>query len=157
MGTGNNNFSPDMNMNRAMLVTVLHRLDGQQNKKGVMFTDIPEGQWYSDAVSWAATNGIVSGYSQGIFGPDDSITREQLATILYRYAAYLGLETKSGGNLTGFNDQDRVSDYALEPMSWAVEKGLITGLPGKLLNPGGNATRAEVSAILMRFIDMALK
>jgi hypothetical protein len=157
MGTGNNNFSPDMNMNRAMLVTVLHRLDGQQNKKGVMFTDIPEGQWYSDAVSWAATNGIVSGYSQGIFGPDDSITREQLATILYRYAAYLGLETKSGGNLTGFNDQDRVSDYALEPMSWAVEKGLITGLPGKLLNPGGNATRAEVSAILMRFIDMVLK
>lgn len=157
MGTGNNNFSPDMNMNRAMLVTVLHRLDGMQNEKGVMFNDITEGQWYSDAVSWAATNGIVSGYSHGMFGPDDSITREQLATILYRYAAYLGLDTSVGGNLTGFNDQDRVSVYALEPMSWAVEKGLITGLPGKLLNPNGNATRAEVSAILMRFIDMVLK
>lgn len=157
MGTGNNNFSPDMNMNRAMLVTVLHRLDGMQNKKGVMFNDIIEGQWYSDAVLWAAANNIVSGYSEGLFGPDDSITREQLATILYRYAAYLGLDTNIGGSLTGFNDQDRVSDYAMEPMSWAVEKGLITGLPGKLLNPGGNATRAEVSAILMRFIDMALK
>jgi hypothetical protein len=157
MGTGNNSFSPDMNMNRAMLVTVLYRLDGMQNKKGVMFTDITEGQWYTDAVSWAATNGIVSGYSQGIFGPDDSITREQLATILYRYAAYMGLDTTIGGSLSGFNDQDKVSDYAQEPISWAVEKGLITGLPGKLLNPNGNATRAEVSAILMRFIDMVLK
>jgi len=157
MGTGDNKFSPDMNMNRAMLVTVLHRLDGQKNKKGVVFTDIPEGQWYSDAVSWAATNNIISGYSKGIFGPDDSITREQLATILYRYAAYLGFDTNSKGSLTDFSDQDKVSSYALEPMSWAVEKGLITGVPGKLLSPAGNATRAEVSAILMRFIDMVLK
>ncbi|WP_019230314.1 S-layer homology domain-containing protein [Sedimentibacter sp. B4] len=157
MGTGENNFSPDMKMNRAMLVTVLHRLDGLQNKRDVVFTDISEEQWYSDAVSWAASNNIVSGYSEGIFGPHDSITREQLATILYRYAIYLGLDTSSKGSITDFNDQDKISGYALDPMSWAVEKGLITGLPGKLLNPGGNATRAEVSAILMRFIDMVLK
>lgn len=157
MGTGENNFSPDMKMNRAMLVTVLHRLDGLQNKKGVVFTDISEDQWYSDAVSWAASNNIVNGYSEGTFGPEDSITREQLATILYRYAAFMGLDTSSKGSLTDFNDQDKVSGYALDPMSWAVEKGLITGFSGKLLNPGGNATRAEVSAILMRFIDMALK
>jgi len=156
MGTGGDNFSPDLSMNRAMLVTVLHRLDGLRKDKIEGFFDVPEGQWYSDAVSWAVSSNIISDYGEGEFGPNDNITREQLATILFRYAKYLGLDMTNEGSLGKFNDQDKVSSYAFEPMNWAVEKGIITGLPGGLLNPNGNATRAEVSTMLMRFISLAV-
>ena len=157
MGTGGNNFSADDNMSRAMLVTVLHRLDGLVKSKGTDFSDVPDGQWFSDAVEWAAANGIVGGYGNGDFGTGDNITREQLAVILYRYASYLGLDTSGGGSLSGFSDGSSVSGYALEAMKWATDNGLINGRPGGALDPSGNATRAEVAAILMRFVEMAVK
>lgn len=157
MGTGDNNFSPDMSMSRAMLVTVLHRLDGLKKSAGESYNDVSEGQWYFDSVSWAVNNNLVSGYGEGVFAPDDSISREQLATILFRYAKYLGWDTKNEGNLGKFNDQDKISSYAIDSMKWAVDNNIITGLPGNLLNPDGKATRAEVSAIIMRFINLALK
>jgi hypothetical protein len=157
MGTGDNIFSADINMNRAMLVTVIHRLDGMELEAGMEFIDVADGQWYSAAVSWATARDIIKGYGNGNFGPDNSITREQLVTIIYRYAEYTGTDMLSGGGLQGFMDSDQVSDYALQPMAWAVETGLVKGLPGGYINPDGNATRAEVAEILMRFINMIVE
>ena len=157
MGTGGNLFSADENMSRAMLVTVLHRLDGLMKCEGTDFNDVPGGQWFSDAVEWAAANGIVGGYGNGDFGTGDNITREQLAVILYRYASYLGIDTTSKGDLSGFSDNSTVSGYALEAMRWASEAGLVNGRPGGILDPSGNATRAEVAAVLMRFVELVVQ
>ena len=145
-------FEPNTAMTRAMLVTVLWRYEGSPAEGTNSFTDVPDGQWYTDAVAWAAHNGIVGGVGNNRFDPNGNITREQMATILFRYSNSLGLDTSDREELDYFPDGDQVSAYALDALSWAVSTGLINGSEGKLL-PQGNATRAQVATILMRFIE----
>lgn len=138
-------FGPSKSMTRAMLVTVLYRMAGEPYAPAASFKDVAAGSWYAPAVGWAASEGIVTGTGDGKFSPNVSITREQMAAILYRYAKASG-----GASLDGFSDGDTVSSYAKAPMEWAVGAGLITGSGGKLM-PKGTATRAQVAAILHRF------
>lgn len=149
-GVGDGKFDPEGTMTRAMLVTVLWR-DASSPAAGVnRFTDVPNGSWYTPAVTWAADAKVVTGTSDSTFDPNGNITREQMATILYRYAQKSGFDTSARGDLSGFPDAATVSNYAREAVAWAVGAGLINGSDGKLL-PKGNATRAQVSAILMRY------
>lgn len=149
-GTGPNAFNPGGTTTRGMIVTILHRLEGSPAAWGAAFPDVPSGQYYSQAVAWASANGIVNGYDNGLFGPNDSITREQMAAILYRYAAHKGYNVSARADLSAYPDAWRVSGYALDAMSWANQAGLITGSGNSLL-PGGDAIRAQAAAILMRF------
>ena len=151
-GTGANTFSPGGTTTRAMIVTILHRLEGTPAAAGSAFTDVPAGQYYAQAVGWASSVGVVNGYGDGTFQPDAPITREQMAAILCRYAQYKGVDVSRRADLTRFPDSAKVSPYAAEPMGWAVESGLITGMDGQLA-PGGSATRAQVATILMRLCE----
>lgn len=155
-GVGNGNFAPNDPMTRAMLVTVLWRYEGSPTEGANSFSDVPNGQWYTQAVAWAAANGIVGGVGNNRFAPNGNITREQMAAILYRYADKKGFDTSKRGNLNAFADKSRVSAYAVEAIAWAVGEGIIGGSDGRL-DPGGNATRAQVSTILMRFIENFVK
>ena len=151
-GTGEGRFSPDLTTSRAMIVTILYRLEGSPAVSGgASFADVTAGQWYSDGVAWASANGIVTGYSNGSFGPDDTITREQMAAILYRYARYKGYDLSAQAALDGYADAAQVSAYAADAMKWAVGSGLITGTSGTTLSPAGSATRAQAAVILARF------
>ena len=151
-GTAADRFSPNASTTRAMLVTVLYRMDGSAISSGnAPFTDVPAGSWYADAVSWAAENGIVTGYSATRFAPNEPVTREQVAAILYRYAKLCDRDLSPAASLTAFADHASVSGYAREALSWAVGSGLIGGSNGRL-NPSGTATRAEIAAILHRFL-----
>lgn len=155
-GTSASTFSPDSAMTRSMIVTVLHRLeDTPAASAASAFADVPSGTWYTDAVSWANAKGIVQGTGNG-FKPNDSVTREQLAKILYEYTRSLGLSTSQRAALTSFSDQGKVSSWAKDAMQWAVSAGLINGKTGGVLDPTGNATRAEVSTILQRLITNVL-
>lgn len=154
-GVGNEKFNPEGKLNRAMLVTVLHRLAGEPAALGNSFSDVAKGTWYTDAVLWASQKGLVKGYNSEKFGPLDEITREQLIVILYRYMWMLGKDTNVYGNISTFKDSDNVSLWAREAMKWAAGTGLIQGNKD-YLNPGGNATRAEASTMLMRFIKLVL-
>lgn len=147
-GTSEEAFSPDAQMNRAMVVTVLYRLSGAKAPEHPpSFADVPEDAWYADAVGWAAAEGIVTGTGAG-FDPEGAVTREQLATILYRYA-----DGSPEGTLDGFPDRGEVSPWAVEALSWATEYALIRGRPDGSLDPQGTATRAEVATILMRYLE----
>ena len=155
-GTGANTFEPESTMTRAMLVTVLWRYANAPKPGANPFTDVPNGKWYTDAVAWAAESGVVNGVGDGKFEPDGSVTREQMATILYRYAQKVGIDTSKHTELSAFPDASRVSAYARAPMQWIVAEGVIGGSRENgqdWLNPQGNATRAEVATILMRFIE----
>ena len=155
-GTGTNTFEPESTMTRAMLVTVLWRYANAPKPGANPFTDVPNGKWYTDAVAWAAENGVVNGVGDGKFEPDGSVTREQMATILYRYAQKVGIDTSKHTELSAFPDASHVSAYARAPMQWIVAEGVIGGSRENgqdWLNPQGNATRAEVATILMRFIE----
>ena len=157
-GVGNGMFEPESSMTRAMLVTVLWRYAGSPAGWENPFTDVPNGSWFTQAVAWAAENGIVNGVGNNKFEPDSNITREQMAAILFRYAAMSGFDTSARGNLDQYPDRGDVSGYAVEPLSWAVAEGLIKGTDngnGILLDPQGNATRAQVATIIMRFIRTA--
>lgn len=157
-GTGADTFAPDATTTRAMVVTILYRLDGEPAvTKDIPFADVPAGQWYSNAINWAAANGIVDGYGNGKFGPDDTITREQMAAILYRYASYKGYSVSDLANLTGYTDAASVSEWASTAMRWAVAEGLIEGTSATTLSPSGDSTRAEVATILMRFCEGVVK
>lgn len=159
-GVAENTFDPEGSMTRAMLVTVLWRYAGQPAEGENTFSDVPDGQWYSQAVAWAAHNGVVNGVAPGQFDPDGNVTREQMAVILFRYANKLGLNTDRRGNFTAFEDATKVSGYALDALQWAVAENVVGGSRegGKLyLNPQGNATRAEVATLLMRYIENILK
>ena len=159
-GTGSNTFEPESTMTRAMLVTVLWRYANAPKPGANPFTDVPNGKWYTDAVAWAAENGVVNGVGDGKFEPDGSVTREQMATILYRYAQKVGIDTSKHTELSAFPDASRVSAYARAPMQWIVAEGVIGGSRENgqdWLNPQGNATRAEVATILMRFIENVAK
>ena len=155
-GVGGGNFAPDSPMTRAMLVTVLWRYEGEPKEGKNTFTDVPDGQWYTQAVAWAAANGIVGGVGNGKFDPNGNITREQMAAILFRYAEKKGFDTTARGDLSKFPDAGKVSSWAKDAIAWAVAEGIIGGSDGKLL-PQGNATRAQVSTILMRFIENIAK
>ena len=153
-GTDQGVFSPNADTSRGMIVTILHRLEGTPEAELSGFTDVPVGEYYTGAVGWASQNGIVSGYGEGgegHFGPNDSITREQLAAILYRYAAKKGLDMTVRGDLSGFGDAGNISDYAVEPLRWAVGVGLISGMGDGNVAPQGCASRAQVATILTRY------
>ena len=151
-GTAQDRFSPDLTTNRAMLVTILYRLAGSPAVDGgSAFADVSGGDWFASGVAWASANGIVTGYGDGRFGPNDPITREQMAAILYRYAGFAGQSTAGQADLSGYTDAGQVSPYAAEAMGWAADRGLITGVSADTLAPGGSATRAQVATILMRF------
>ena len=155
-GTDSRSFSPNASMTRAMLVTVLYRLEGEPTVTGrSSFTDVRSGTYYEKAVIWAAANGIVTGTDSTSFSPDAKVTREQLAAILYRYAQYRKLDTDASAKLNSFTDADSVSAYASEALGWAVSEGLINGASGKLM-PKGDATRAQVAAILHRLVKNVL-
>ena len=156
LGTSKTLLSPHGTVTRGMMATILWRMEGSLAPKGEnSFTDVEAGMWYTDAITWAAENGIFAGYSMDKFGPDDPITREQLTAIFYRYADYKGYKLTVTGNLDKFEDADKITDYAKMVMQWAVGNGLIKGKSETLLDPQGTATRAEISAMLHRFIEKA--
>ena len=154
LGTSKTLFSPHGTATRGMMATILWRMEGSPAPKGKnSFTDVEAGKWYADAITWTAENGIFAGYGKDKFGPDDPITREQLAAIFYRYADYKGYDLTVKGNLDTFKDADKITDYAKTAMQWAVGSGLMKGKSGNLLDPQGTATRAEIAAMLHRFIE----
>ena len=154
LGTSKTLFSPHGTATRGMMATILWRMEGSPVPKGKnSFTDVEAGKWYADAITWTAENGIFAGYGKDKFGPDDPITREQLAAIFYRYADYKGYDLTVKGNLDTFKDADKITDYAKTAMQWAVGSGLVKGKSGNLLDPQGTATRAEIAAMLHRFIE----
>ena len=154
LGTSKTLFSPHGTATRGMMATILWRMEGSPVPKGKnSFTDVEAGKWYADAITWTAENGIFAGYGKEKFGPDDPITREQLAAIFYRYADYKGYDLAVKGNLDKFKDADKITDYAKTAMQWAVGSGLMKGKSGNLLDPQGTATRAEIAAMLHRFIE----
>ena len=153
-GTGIDRFSPNAPLTRAMIVTILYRMAGSPSVSGSSdFTDVAASKWFAKAVAWAAANGIVNGYGSGLFGPNDPVTREQLAAILYRYAVYGGMTAVTlEENLGSFADTAQLSAYAIQAMNWAVGQGLING-SGSNLVPKAQATRAQVAAIIHRYLE----
>lgn len=153
-GTGADRFSPNAPLTRAMIVTILYRMAGSPSVSGSSdFTDVAAGKWFAKAVAWAAANGIVNGYGDSLFGPNDPVTREQLAAILYRYAVYGGMTAVTlEENLGSFADTAQLSAYAIQAMNWAVGQGLING-SGNNLVPKAQATRAQVAAIIHRYLE----
>lgn len=156
-GTSSTTFSPNETTTRAMIVTMLHRLENEPTASAAGFTDVASNTYYANAVAWAAANGVVTGVSETSFAPNDAITREQLAAILYRYAELKGYNVSASGSLSGYTDASQISSYATTAMQWANSTGLITGKTSTTLSPKGNATRAEVATILMRFCENIAK
>ena len=148
-GVSANEFAPDATTTRGMIVSMLARLEGVESANDAGFADV-EGEWYATAVNWAASVGVVNGYEDNTFRPNDAITREQLAAILMNYAAYKGEDVSARADLSAYTDQP--SAWAEETMSWAVAEGLISGVTNTELQPQGQATRAQVAAILQRFL-----
>ena len=154
-GTSKTAFSPYGNTTRGMIATVLWRMEKEPTASVTsIFEDVASGAYYAAGVNWAQESGIVGGYGNGKFGPDDNITREQMASILYRYAQFKGYNVSKHSTLTEFADADTISDYAKSPMAWAVENNLISGKGNGILDPRGKATRAEVATIITRFDEM---
>ena len=153
-GVGDNLFAPNSPTTRAQLVTILYRLEGEPEVSGQSpFTDVEADTWYTDAVTWAAEEGVVNGVSATQFAPGNNITREQLATILFRYAQAKGYDVSPRADLSGFPDAGDILPYAREAMAWAVAEGLLQGFEDDTLRPQGNATRAQIATILMRFCE----
>ena len=154
-GTASNLFSPDATTTRGMIVTMLYRLEGEPRvTSGSAFDDVDASMYYADAIAWANANGIVTGYDEATFGPNDAITREQMAAILYRYAQYKGYDTTQGGMaIREYADYESISEYALTAMDWAASAGLVTGTSNTTLTPDGSAIRAQVATIFQRFME----
>lgn len=151
LGVSDTEFGPNLSTTRGMIVTILYRMEGEPEAAAAPFTDVEPGLWYSDAIGWGAANDIVNGYGDGRFGPNDQITREQMAAIFYRYAQYKGYDVTARADLSGYADADQISEYAVEAMQWAVGVKLVNGLTADTLVPKGQATRAQVATMLMRF------
>jgi len=150
-GVGEGKFDPDGTLNRAMFVTILHRMQGTPAAaKSAGFSDVVKGAWYENAVNWAAENGVVTGYEDGRFGINDPLTREQMATILYRFAKAQGKDVSGKGDISAFTDKGEISSYATDAFAWAVDAGIITGA-GNALTPKGTSTRAQAATVLVRF------
>lgn len=157
-GTSETTFSPDLTTTRGMIVTILYRLENEPTVTGTTaFTDVAADQYYANAVAWAAQNGIVSGIDATTFAPNNAITREQMAAILYRYAQFKGYDVSAKADLSVYTDAAQVSTYATDAMAWANGAQLITGISQTTLTPAGNATRAQVATILMRFCENIAK
>ena len=159
-GTGDTTFAPDDTTSRSMIVTILYRLEGEPVVDDAMdFSDVAGDAWYTDAVRWAAGEGIVGGYGNGLFGSDDAVTREQLAAILYRYAVYKGYDVSIGEdtNLLSYDDFEDLSEYAIPAMQWACGTGIVNGTSESTLTPQGEAERAQVAAMLMRFCEQYME
>lgn len=157
-GVGDAVFAPELSMSRAMLATVLHRLeDTAAAQSSIVFPDVTGGTWYSDGVAWANGAGIVKGYPDGSFGTEDDITRQDLAVMLWRYAKVIGMDTGVVGKLDSYGDSGEIGDWADEAMEWAVGTGIITGKPGGILDPTGSASRAEVATMLQRLVKLMLQ
>ncbi len=155
-GTSATTFEPDLATSRAMLVTILYRLEGEPTVAGTSgFTDVVDGEWYADAVTWAAQNGIVNGLGDGLYGVHNTLTREQMAAILYRYAQYKGYDVSVGAstNILSYTDAQEIGEWAVEAMQWANGAGLITGVTESTLAPQSDSTRAVMATILMRFCE----
>ena len=152
-GTDSRTFSPDTVTTRGMIVTMLYRLENEPEVSGSSFADVAAGSWYANAVTWAEQNDIVNGYDDDTFAPNDTITREQLGTIFYRYASYKGYDVSESADLGNFSDDSAVSSYAQTALSWANAAGLINGMGDGTLSPKGSATRAQAAAIIMRFCE----
>lgn len=150
-GVGGNKFNPSGTTSRGMIVTILYRLEGEPTVSQPTFTDVAAGQWFTDAMAWAAANKIVEGYGTNTFGPNDNITREQITMILYRYAVYKSYDVSGLADLSSYTDAGAISSWALTAMRWAYSEGLITGRTTTTLVPNGTTTRAEAATILMRF------
>ena len=156
-GTGDGAFSPNADVTRAMLAVILYRQSGVgapsiQNP----FTDVADGTWYTQAILWGVENGVITGYGDGTFGPDNALTREQIAAILYRYAISAGKDVSQRADIFGYADASAVSEWALDAMQWANAAGIINGRSDTELAPLGNATRAEMAAMIQRFIEQIL-
>jgi len=147
-------FGPNVSTTRGMIVTIIYRMENASATGVSPFTDVERDEYYADPISWASDNGVVLGYSETLFGPKDNITREQMAAILYRYCVSKGIDVANYGDLSRFPDGDKASDYAVEAMRWAVDRGLIAGMDDGRLDPTGTATRAQVATILNRFCEM---
>ena len=153
-GVGGNRFAPNSATTRAQLVTILYRMEGQPVVSGDLpFTDVEAGTWYTNAVVWAAQNGIVNGVGDDTFAPGNDLTREQLVTILYRYAESKGYDVSASADLAGYPDGEEIQAYAREAMAWAVAENIIQGMEDDTLKPAGNASRAQIATILMRFCE----
>ena len=153
-GVGGNRFAPNSETTRAQLVTILYRMEGQPAVSGDLpFTDVEAGTWYTNAVVWAAQNGIVNGVGDDTFAPGNDLTREQLVTILYRYAESKGYDVSASADLAGYPDGEEIQAYAREAMAWAVAENIIQGMEDDTLKPAGNASRAQIATILMRFCE----
>ncbi len=151
-GVGNGLFDPNGETTRAMGVTLLYRLFGEPQVDGAHgFNDVVAGSWYCKPVSWVAREKLVNGFPDGSFKPNDMLTREQLVTILYRYAQYVQYDVSARIELKRFSDAAQISPYAVEAMQWAVERGIISGVGNKMLSPQDKATRAQLAAIVKRF------
>lgn len=152
-GVSSGIFEPDSSMTRAMLTTVLYRLEGKPSVSGASsYTDVTSGTWYTDAVIWASNHKIVSGYGNGLFGTNQNITREELAVMLRNYAAFKNGSAAKSNDLSVYSDTKEISPWALDAMKWANAEGLLLGRSDKTLAPKGTATRAEVATLLMRFV-----
>jgi hypothetical protein len=152
-GVGNKQFAGTTELTRGMIVTILYRQEGEPAAASAGFKDVASGEWYYDAVNWAAQSRIVEGYGNGEFSPKKPITREELAIILYRYAAYKKYDTTANGDLSGFADAAQVSSWAKDALVWAVNKGVINGVGNNMLDPRGTATRAQVAQMLMNYLE----
>ena len=150
-GVSAGSFAPDTHLSRAMIAQILYAMEDPTGSFAGSFQDVPDSAWYAQAVNWAAGEGLVSGYGDGTFGPDDDVTREQLAAILYRYAQYSGLDVSARGSLSSFTDGGSASSWAQEALSWALGSGLLSGTGDGLLSPQGTATRGQVAVILTAF------
>lgn len=153
-GISANSFGPNMDTTRGMIVTILYRLENEPAvSQAAVFDDVKANQYYEKAVVWANANGIVTGYGNGLFGPNDTITREQMAAILYRYASYKGYDVSAKNDLAAFSDAGDISKYAVDAMKWANAEGIITGVTSSTIVPAGSAVRAQAASILMRFCE----
>ncbi len=157
-GTSATTFEPEAALTRGMIVTILHRLEGEpESDSDHGFHDVHDSAWYSEAVAWAAEVGIASGYGDGSFGPEDAITREQLAAILYRYAEYKGYDVSTMASLGGYTDSHEVGDWAVGAMEWANANGLLDVKGFSSIELKSEATRAETASTLMTFVENIAK
>ena len=155
-GTDTRTFAPNDKLTRAMLVTVLYRMENEPStNRSIPFSDVDMGAYYANAVSWAKQNGIVNGVSDTEFAPNDSITREQMAAVLYRYAQYKEQDTSIGEdtNILSYTDAMEISEYAISAIQWMTGAGLMKGETEASINPKNNSTRAQVATILMRYLE----
>lgn len=152
-GTSDTTFAPNIATTRGMLVSILHRLEGGPSAESAGFSDVNDGDWYAQAVNWAASVGVVNGFDDGTFQPNAALTREQLAAILRNYAAYKGLDVSTSGGLSTYTDAASISDWAKESVEWAVGQGLLSGVTDDTLAPQACATRAQLAAILQRYLS----